>query len=238
MAARSIRMLFRRSCSNAAPVSPPAGEVRKLGRWERLRTGRMGIWVKSLLHDYAEACKDIVTGAKERPGKAAFYISLLSGISVCSSKSPSLESFQCSFMEASESLLLLSPWTRSGKSDRHLQHLADLTNQGRLRYVNLMVFSLVYESPYDPDVALYAAQCSHLKPRWSEFPSRVLDVGFFGHWWLLRSNMEEFDMNEDEFAHLPEHMKTITFNDLHSEENERLFQEQYQPVVMPEEQEE
>ncbi|KAM8974721.1 mitochondrial import inner membrane translocase subunit Tim29 [Pelodytes ibericus] len=236
MAARCVRVLWRRSCSGAAAGTPPVGEVKKPGMWERLRTGKMAVWMKGLLHDYAEACKDIVKGAKERPGKAAVYLSLITGAGVCSSKAPSEDSFQSSLLEASSSLLLLSAWTRSGRSDQHVQRLIGLTNQGRLRHLNLLLFSLVYEAPYDPDVDLYAAQCPHLQPSLVDFPQRVLDVGFFGHWWFLRSKMEEFDVNENEFAHLPSPMRTVGYNDLHSEENERLFQIKYQPIVMPEEQ--
>ncbi|XP_075062883.1 mitochondrial import inner membrane translocase subunit Tim29 isoform X2 [Mixophyes fleayi] len=191
-------------------------------------------WTRSLLRDYGEACKDIVVGAKERPGKAALYLSLLAGVGVCSAKAPSEDSFQSHLLEASASLLLLSPWTRSGKSDQHVQRLIDLRNGGRLRHINLLLFSLVYEVPYDQECDLYMTQCPHLKPRWSDFPHRVLDIGFFGHWWLFQNKMKDFDVNEEEFANLPAHMRTISFNDLHTQENEKLYEIKFQPVVMAE----
>ncbi|XP_063787360.1 mitochondrial import inner membrane translocase subunit Tim29 [Pseudophryne corroboree] len=232
MAARSaVRALWRRSCSGVA--APPVAE-KKPGRLERIRNWRIVFWTKSLLRDYGEACKDIVVGAKERPGKAATYLSLLAGVGVCSSTAPSEDSFQCCLLEASASLLLLSPWTRSGKSDQHVQRLIELRNGGRLRYVNLLLFSLVYEAPYDPECDLYASQCSHLQSRWSDFPHRVLDIGFFGHWWLLQNKMKDFDVNEEEFAQLPANMRTISFSDLHSQENEKLYEVKFHPVVMPE----
>ncbi|KAM4747889.1 mitochondrial import inner membrane translocase subunit Tim29 [Rhinophrynus dorsalis] len=236
MAARCVRALGWRSYSGAAAPDSVAQEVKKPGLWERVRTGRIALWMKSLLHDYAEACKDIAVGAKERPGKAALYISLITGAGVCYSKAPSEDSFQASLLEASDQLLLLSPWTRSGKSDQHVQRLMDLRNQGRLLHLNLFLFSVIYEAPYESDCNLYRAHCQHLQPRWSDFPSRVLDVGFFGRWWFLHNKMKEFDVNEDEFAHLPAHMRTISWNDLHSQENERLYQLKFQPVSMPEEQ--
>ncbi|KAM4677585.1 mitochondrial import inner membrane translocase subunit Tim29 [Discoglossus pictus] len=236
MAARCIGVLWRRSCSSSATLTPATEVVKKPGFWERLKNGRIATWTKSLLHDYSEAFKDIFVGAKERPGKAAVYISLIAGASICSSKAPSEDSFQGSILEASASLLLLSAWTRSGTSDQHVQNLIHLGNQGRLRYVNLILFSLVYEAAFDPECDLYPASCSHLQPRLLEFPSRVLDIGFFNRWWFLHSKMKDFDVNEDEFSHLPVEMRTVTWNDLHSEENERLFQIKYQPVVMLEEQ--
>ncbi|XP_053572019.1 mitochondrial import inner membrane translocase subunit Tim29 [Bombina bombina] len=234
MAARYVGVMCRRLCSGTVVPTPAAEVVKKPGFRERLRTGKMATWVKSLLHDYSEACKDIVVGAKERPGKAAFYITLLAGAGVCSSKAPSEDSFQCAVLDASASLLLLSAWTRSGKSDQHVQRLTNLWNQGRLRYLNLIFFSLIYETPYDSECDLYPASCPHLQPRWKDFPSRVLDIGFFSHWWFLHFKMKDYDVNEEEFARLPVHMRTINWNDLHSEENERLFQSKYLPVVMPE----
>ncbi|XP_072255674.1 mitochondrial import inner membrane translocase subunit Tim29 [Pyxicephalus adspersus] len=235
MAWRYVGVLLRRSCSSsAAPVA--VAEQLKPSFWERMKNKKFVVWTKSLLHDYREACKDIVVGAKERPGKAAFYISLLAGIGVCSSKAPTEDSFQSSLLEASSDLLLLSPWTRNGKSDQHIQRLMELGNEGRLRYINFTIFSLMYEAPYDGECDLYSTQCSHLKPRWTEFPNRVLDVGFFGRWWLLQNKMNDFDINEEEFVYLPEHMRTISYNDLHSEENEKLYESKYIPVVMPEDQ--
>ncbi|XP_073510318.1 mitochondrial import inner membrane translocase subunit Tim29 [Phyllobates terribilis] len=232
MAGRCVAALFRRSCSGTA--APVAAET-KPGFWGRMKDKKMVIWTRSLLRDYKEACKDIVVGARERPLKASVYLSLLAGVGVCSSKAPSEDSFQCSLLEASASLLLLSPWTRSGTSDGHVQRLLDLSHQGRLRHVKLLCLSLMYEAPYSPDCDLYNTQCPHLQPRLADFPARVLDVGFFGHWWLLRNKMKDFDINEDEFRHLPSSMRAISYSDLHSEENEKLYHIKFQPVIMREE---
>ncbi|XP_069623236.1 mitochondrial import inner membrane translocase subunit Tim29 [Ranitomeya imitator] len=229
MAGRCVRVLLRRSYSGTATAA--AAET-KPGFWGRMKDKKMVIWTRSLLRDYKEACKDIVVGARERPFKASVYLSLLAGVGVCSSRAPSEDSFRCSLLEASSSLLLLSPWMRSGTADGHVQRLLALSHQGRLRHVKLLCLSLVYEAPYDPDCDLYNTQCPHLRPRMADFPGRVLDVGFFGQWWLLRNKMKDFDINEDEFSHLPPCMKTIAYNDLHSEENEKLYEIKFQPVVM------
>ncbi|KAG9470798.1 hypothetical protein GDO78_016729, partial [Eleutherodactylus coqui] len=229
MAGRCVGVLLRRACSGTAGAAEG-----KPGLWKRMNERKMVVWTKGLLRDYKEACKDIVVGAKERPGRAAVYLSLLAGIGYCSSSAPAEDSFRCSLLEASSLLLLLSPWIRSATSDRHVQHILDLSNQGRLRHINLLVLSLVYEAPYDPDCDLYNTQCPHLRPRLSDFPRRVLDIGFLGHWWFLEKKMEDYDINEEEFRHLPASMKTISYDDLHSEKNERLYIHKFQPVQMPE----
>ncbi|XP_074917332.1 mitochondrial import inner membrane translocase subunit Tim29 [Chelonoidis abingdonii] len=198
--------------------------------------GRLGLWCRSLLQDYADACRDVALGVKERPGKAGLYLSLLAGATICSLHVPCDASFESSLLEASGALLLLSPWVRNGTSEGHVQRLMKLRNQGRLRYQSLVFFSLVYQAPFDAEVALYQAHCKHLKPRWMDFPARTLDVGFLGRWWVLSSKMKDSDINEEEFKHLPEHLRTISSRNLHSAANEKLFEEKYKPVILTEEQ--
>lgn len=243
-----MAMLWRRTLSTAAKagegivtasdsgVVDVGTEAVRKSRWQRARDSKLGIWFKSLLHDYAEACRDIAAGAKERPGKAAVYLSLLAGAAVCNYKTPSESSFEETLLETSNVLLLLSPWIRNGQSDSHVQLMMKLRNQGRLKHQSLVFFSLMYEAPYDTDCSIYKAQCPYLKPHWSDFPSRVLDVGFLGHWWVLNFRMRNFDINEEEFKHLPLHLNKISLRDLHSAENERLYDEKYKPVSCTEEQ--
>ncbi|XP_034997162.1 mitochondrial import inner membrane translocase subunit Tim29 [Zootoca vivipara] len=215
-------------------ADPPSPEKRRL--WGRFRTGRIASWCKSLLHDYAEACKEVVLGVRQRPGKAGLYLSLLAGAVGCSLHSPCESSFEASLLEASGTLLLLSPWTRSSSSEGHVQRLTKLRNRGQLRFQSLLFFALMYEAPFDAGADLYQVHCKYLKPRWMEVPSQVLDVGFWGRWWVLHSKMRDPDINEEEFQHLPEHLRTISFHNLHSEANEKLFDEKYKPVVLTEEQ--
>uniref|UniRef100_A0A8C4KEC9 Translocase of inner mitochondrial membrane 29 n=2 Tax=Dromaius novaehollandiae TaxID=8790 RepID=A0A8C4KEC9_DRONO len=137
---------------------------------------------------------------------------------------------------AAGSLLLLSPWTRSGVSEGHVQRLLRLRDRGQLRYRNLVFFALVYEAPFDAEAALYLARCRYLQPRWRELPGRLLDVGFWGRWWVLRARMRDCDVNEEEFRRLPERLRAVSYHHLHSEANERLFEEKYKPVVLTEEQ--
>ncbi|ELV14040.1 Histone-arginine methyltransferase CARM1 [Tupaia chinensis] len=107
---------------------------------------------------------------------------------------------------------------------------------GRLRHVNLGFCSIVYEAPYDAETSLYQARCHYLQPRWTDFPGRILDVGFVGCWWKLRTQMQDCDINDDEFLHLPAHLRVVRSHHLHSEVNERLFDEKYKPVVLTDDQ--
>ncbi|XP_008055776.1 mitochondrial import inner membrane translocase subunit Tim29 [Carlito syrichta] len=96
--------------------------------------------------------------------------------------------------------------------------------------------SLVYEAPCDAQASLYQARCRYLQPRWVDFPGRVLDVGFAGRWWVLRARMHDCDINDDEFLHLPAHLRVVGAHQLRSEANEQLFDEKYKPVVLTDDQ--
>ncbi|XP_029914731.1 mitochondrial import inner membrane translocase subunit Tim29 [Myripristis murdjan] len=223
-----VRRLFSAVAETAAPA--------KATRWERLKNSKAGVWFRSLLSDYKEACREVVVGAKERPVKASIYVALLGGTWACFQSKPDDSSFDKALLERSNQLGLLSAWIRSGASDSHVQNLIKLRNEGRLRHISLGLLSVVYREDYDPDTSLYEAQCSNLSFPWRELPQRVLDVGFVGHWWILDHKMKDYDINEDEFKHLPAHMQaTLPPSVGEVEKNERLHKESWLPLKMEEE---
>ncbi|KAH0519944.1 hypothetical protein LTLLF_109750 [Microtus ochrogaster] len=124
------------------------------------------------------------------------------------------------------------PW----HPEEFLQRLLWLRGLGRLRHVNLGLCSLVYEEPFDAQASLYQAHCRYLQPRWIHFPGQVLHVGFVGRWWVLENRMHDCDINDDEFLHLPAHLRIVGPHQLHSEANERLFEEKFKPIVLTDDQ--
>ncbi|XP_075999360.1 mitochondrial import inner membrane translocase subunit Tim29 [Genypterus blacodes] len=210
----------------------------KSGRLERLRNSKAGVWCRSLLSDYKDACRDIVVGAWERPVKASVYAVLLGGACACFHTKPDYTSFKTTLLDCSNQLGLLSPWIRSATSDGHVQNLVRLHNEGRLRHASLGLLSLVYCADYDPNATLYEAQCSNLSIPWRELPQRVLDVGFAGQWWMLLSKMKDYDINQDEFKHLPAHIQATSPPSVPAvEKNERLHKESWLAVNMNDEDE-
>ncbi|KAL4658074.1 hypothetical protein GN956_G1893 [Arapaima gigas] len=223
----AFRML-QRCCSTATQS--------KGTRWERLRNSRVGLWCSSLLGDYREACREVLIGARERPLKACIYVGLLGGAWACYHTNPDDTSFESNLLNMANKLGLLSPWIRSRLSDSHVQGLLQLQNQGRLRYVSLGMVSMMYRADYDPASSLYEARCSFLSVPWSELPGRVLDVGFAGRWWVLDARMRDYDVNEEEFQHLPPALKdTASPSPRETEQNERLRQESWKALEMRQE---
>lgn len=217
--------------SGRSEASGSATVAAKPGMWARL-----GTWARALLRDYAEACGDAAAAARARPGRAAVYVGLLGGAAAFCALAPSETAFEEALLDASGSLLLLAPTTRNRHSEAFLQRLLWLRGRGLLRHVNLGLCSLVYEAPFDAQASLYQARCRYLQPRWIDFPGRVLDVGFLGRWWVLENRMRDCDINDDEFLHLPAHLRVVGPHQLHSEANERLFEEKFKPVVLTDDQ--
>ncbi|KAM6905416.1 mitochondrial import inner membrane translocase subunit Tim29 [Xenentodon cancila] len=228
----SFRAATRMFCA-AAETGASSTSTR---RWEKLKNSKAGVWCRSLLSDYKEACREMVVGARERPLKTSVYVTLLGGAWACFHTSPDQSSFEATMWEQSNQLGLLSPWIRNATSDGHVQSLVKLHNEGRLCYANLGLFSVVYHADFDPDTKLYEAQCSNLSVPWRELPQRVLDIGFIGHWWILNSKMKDYDINEKEFKHLPAHMQGTSPPSVQEvEKNERLHQESWLPVTVEDE---
>lgn len=228
----SFRAARRAFCASAEATSPPVS----VGLWERLKDSRAGVWCRSLLSDYKEACKEIVVGARDRPLKASVYMGVLGGAYACFTTKPDQSSFPAALVDHSNRLALLSPWIRNAHSDLHVQNLVKLKNQGCLRHLSLGLFSLVYSADYDPDSALYEARCSNLSVPWRDLPERVVDVGFVGRWWILEKKMEDFDVNEAEYKHLPAHMQATAAPSVQEvERNERLHRESWLPLPIQEE---
>ncbi|KAM8844886.1 mitochondrial import inner membrane translocase subunit Tim29 [Spinachia spinachia] len=225
----SLRVVRRMLC--AAAQGPALGSP-----WLRLKNSKAGVWCRGLVSDYIAACREIVVGSWERPLKASLYASVLAGAWACSYTQPDRSSFEATLLEYSNRLGLLAPWIRNGTTDGHVQSLAKLHNEGRLHHASLGILSLVYLLDHEPDTTLYEAQCSSLSAPWRELPRRILDVGFVGRWWVLDSKMKDYDINEDEFKHLPPHMQVTPPPSV--PEVERLHKESWVSLQMVEEEEE
>ncbi|NXD46726.1 TIM29 translocase, partial [Copsychus sechellarum] len=79
------------------------------------------------------------------------------------------------------------------------------------------ILAAATSEPHGSDPALYLARCPHLRPRFWDF-GELLDLGFLGRWWMLRDALRDCDINEEEFGHLPERLKSIGRKQLRSED--------------------
>ncbi|XP_048360423.1 mitochondrial import inner membrane translocase subunit Tim29 [Sphaerodactylus townsendi] len=173
--------------------------------------------------------------AEMGPGASRGGAGLAAAAAACAARCPGEASLEAELLEASGRLLVLAPGTRRGAAEEHVLRLGRLRAQGRLRVLGLGLAAVAYEAPFGGDAALYAATCRHLAPSWADLPGRLLDVGVAGRWWLLSARMRDWDVNPEEFRALPGRLRRVSFHDLHSARNERLFDQKYRPVVLRQE---
>ncbi|XP_017287691.1 mitochondrial import inner membrane translocase subunit Tim29 [Kryptolebias marmoratus] len=228
----SFRTVGRMFCS-VAQTGAISGSV---SRWEKLKNSKAGVWCRSLLSDYREACREMVVGAWERPLKTSVYATLLGGAWIFFQTKPDRSLFEAALLECSNQLCLLSPWIRNATSDGHVQSLMRLRNEGRLCCASLGLLCVIYRADFNPETTLYEAWCSNLSAPWRELPQRMLDIGFIGRWWILESKMKNYDVNEEEFKFLPAHMQSTSSPSVPEvEKNESLHKASWLPLTMEKE---
>ncbi|XP_022087274.1 mitochondrial import inner membrane translocase subunit Tim29-like [Acanthaster planci] len=162
--------------------------------------GKAGTYIANILRDYKGATLDIFTDARERPIKATIYIAILGSAAIAAWNNPDEQSYDRSLLDARNDVLLLSDPIRNRASDRHLQGLMELRNQGRIRRLNLVVCCVMWRDDYSKALGRYDSQCEYLRPSWRDFNQRVLDVGLMNRWYYLEKAMVDYDVNDEEFA--------------------------------------
>lgn len=158
-----------------------------------------GGFFNSIFTDYKAAVLDAVQDMKDAPRKATFYISLLTSGAVLAKTSPSESHFETALSDCHHDLLLLGDPIRNRQSDDHIQTIQMYYREGRIRYTNCGLFSLIWLAGYKPAVDTFDARCKLVRPQWLDFHKQVLDVGVLGRWFYLRKAMHEFDVNPDEW---------------------------------------
>ncbi|PIK40313.1 hypothetical protein BSL78_22841 [Apostichopus japonicus] len=160
---------------------------------------KFGDYVLQIMRDYKSSTMDIFKDARDRPIKAAFYITGLSAIGYLGSTNPDEDSFDRALVDASNDLLQVSDLVRNQTSDSHTQDLLEMRNKGVLKRMNLGVCSIMWRDNYSRNLSLFDSTCTHLKVPWKEFPERIVDIGVHGRWLQLEKAMIDYDVNENEF---------------------------------------
>ncbi|KAG8236130.1 hypothetical protein J437_LFUL001611 [Ladona fulva] len=154
---------------------------------------------KNLILDYKEVGVDTVKSVKERPLKAATYISGLGVILYLVKNNPDEHNFQSAFISCLNDISVVGETIRNPSSQEHLDFLQRCYNANVLRRLNIGIMSFIWVDNYDSVCKLYKAQCTYLQPKYSTFHERIVDVGFLNTWWGLRKYMEDYDVNPKEW---------------------------------------
>lgn len=168
-----------------------------------LRNGRLKKlfdYFEQVFDDYYHVGKDVIQDCKDRPVRAGIISSFLVGSVVAFKTNPTLESYYDQMILEQNEMCLVDPTVRNASSYNYLFNQCQLSNQGSLRRLNMLFFSILWRAEYPRLSGLYVANCKYLEPKYiSYLTERVVDVGFLGRWWILAQSLEDFDVNPEEW---------------------------------------
>ncbi|XP_063971972.1 mitochondrial import inner membrane translocase subunit Tim29 [Diachasmimorpha longicaudata] len=177
--------------------------VKNVEKSEKAKTTiieRWKLYWKNLYLDYKDVGVDVVKECRNRPVKAGAYFSVLAGCYYLSKTNPDLCTFREELLKNSMRLMYVGESTRNPTSMSHVLHMKECLNNNIIRRLNLGVMSFIWLDNYSDRCALYKVQCNYLKPEYTSFHERIVDVGFLGKWWILEDKMKNYDINEIEFS--------------------------------------
>ncbi|VDM59841.1 unnamed protein product [Angiostrongylus costaricensis] len=175
-----------------------AGFFRKVGR------NFIDYW-RTIGNDYRIVAKETFEACVKKPAKAGIYATGISGLVYAYVTNPSEASMLDELCELRQTMTTLPASIHNKESDAELAERSILLSQDRLHYYNLWFFSLLVRSEHDSSVKIYESQDKNLKDWiWNEFFKNIYDVGFQGRWYRLSQKFKDYDINQDELAHLPD----------------------------------
>ncbi|XP_076055595.1 mitochondrial import inner membrane translocase subunit Tim29 [Oratosquilla oratoria] len=169
---------------------------------QRLKGGTVEKWVKywqMVVKDYKEVFVDVIKESREKPVKAAFYISFLSGLAYAFRTNPDKKDFLDNLQFYLNESALLSDKIRNPEVDAHYTYMKECFDLQLVRRISLGIGSFLWIDNYSNDCGLFKTSCSYLKPQFLTFHNRIVDVGCFGQWWAIREKLKDFDINPEEW---------------------------------------
>lgn len=152
-----------------------------------------------LIRDYKEVVKDVVVGAKTKPKKASIIVTSLGLFGYFVKNNPDENSFrECVLNHTNEVLLVAKP-VRNPAAEQHLVFLETCYNRGMLRRFSFGIFSVMWVDNYDKNLGIYKSSVPYLKPQFTTYLDRIVDIGFLNEWWILSKKMNNFDVNPNEW---------------------------------------
>ncbi|XP_011307060.1 uncharacterized protein C19orf52 [Fopius arisanus] len=161
---------------------------------------RWKLYWKNLYLDYKDVAVDIVKECRTRPLKAGVYFSGIASCYYLSRTNPDLLTFREELLRNSMRLMYIGESTRNQISMSHVLHMEECLNSNIVRRLNLGIVSFIWLDNYSDQCDLYKVQCNYLKPQYTKFNERIVDVGFLGKWWILDDKMRNYDINDSEFT--------------------------------------
>ena len=163
-----------------------------------------------LAEDYKRSTVDFAKDFRSKPFKSGLYLSLLAAGIQLARTAPTEGNFYDCILQYSNDLNMLSATNRSAKCNDHIKQLVQDFNNGEIRHLNFIIFTLIWVDKYGKDVDLFPARCRYTNVGRFEMFNRVVDIGIANRWLMLKHKMANFDVSDDE---MEEFGSTLTWRD-------------------------
>lgn len=150
---------------------------------------------RALLRDYKEVVLDTSKSIKEKPLRAGIYGLVGGSIYYASKNNPDLTTLEDTLRTHNNSMVLIHESCHRKESAEYLIFIERCLNEGLLRRLSIGIASFLWIDNYNKSLALYKSTCSHLKPQYSKFNDRIIDIGFWNKWHKLEKVMIDYDVN-------------------------------------------
>lgn len=161
---------------------------------------KIKLYFNNIYLDYKTVFVELQQSARDRPLKASLYGSTILFVINLLRTNEDLRSYEEEIVNAATKLVSVADESRNIVSQEFVDQLTQSRCNGTLRQLDLSLFTLVYSSDFNRDLAIYKAVCPYMKPTLTEFfKERIVDFGILGHWLLLERKMIDYDVNEDEW---------------------------------------
>lgn len=172
-----------------------------VARWSRFKHNRRIGWatfkdnIRRAAVDYKTVFVEMAEGAKVRPIQAVLRVAAAAGIAHVALENPTETEYRGALVEANNDLALLPRELRNPVSYAFVKDIVELSGQGRLQYTNLIFCSIVTRREYTPRVRSFEAQHQSFQTWVLSLRERLVDVGFYGHFWFFEQAMVDWDVN-------------------------------------------
>eukprot|EP00052_Salpingoeca_macrocollata_P006590 m.54568 g.54568 ORF g.54568 m.54568 type:complete len:168 (+) comp15528_c0_seq1:29-532(+) len=163
-----------------------------------LRLGRgVGNAVKAAYLDYKAVFTDMGRNAWAHPGWAAAKLAAFGAVAYTGYTKPAEVEYRGLLREYSQALLMLGRTERNPRCLSYLQTLREQEAQGRLEFWDLGLVLLVMRADHGAAVKSFLAQHHPLPAQLRALRTHLVDVGLWGHFRNLETQMENYDIHED-----------------------------------------
>ncbi|XP_054730135.1 mitochondrial import inner membrane translocase subunit Tim29 [Anastrepha obliqua] len=150
---------------------------------------------QGLVSDYTEVVFDVAKSARAKPRKALVIAGTGYGLYQCAKHNPDEEAFMHALRGWSNQMAMVAKALHNPESEAYLRELEKAINENKLRTFSLGICTILWMDLYDKDDCTYPAICQYTQVDYTNFWQRIVDVGFWDHYWRLESKMHNFDVN-------------------------------------------